>query len=729
MLKMRLKTYIVSILLLMLPLVKAAACGPYWWSPADYMMPRIFDPDEPSRGAAESDALFRDWLALTGRKDIRIDDIKAVVNDWSVGEVWRIAGATALSNSFARWLGTENRTDVLDYLVLAKECEQIRGKSNSRWYYPSKGDEVTLTLEDIRDRCVSKAAEGGQLAPRYALQALRAMNSLKDFRTMLTFWNGVSPLIPEGVIRDMCAGYAARSEFEFGDRSRALKFYASNGDFSSLEFCLKRMGKRSSGKDVLELVARYSPDARYAAEKIQQWFSDNVMYDHGRENWAERMTEQRISREDADMMCRLCDIALSSGRCRKNPAMWLYCKALALDFNGRCREAVPVGRQARAASGTEFIKNSIRVLNIYLDAKTSAYDSAYEARLLRDLRWMDRMIEDNLTDEIRRKTQEEPWYLIDNASYYYWNDMLKKILLGEVCPRMLAGGKGVLAIRLANMADNRFVGLCEGASAHKKRKTSVQPWDYGYPGSSFFPRLRESDYKMFNIRDYCNGLFHLINQDVRISDILKYADSVGKAAGALDGFLDARGYTNQAYFLDVAGTRLIRERKYSRAVKVLEQVPAAYQNCLNTVSFMDRNPFETALNAERCIYPDYKLNFAKRMAEYERIVRGDYGPDEKGVAKIYLGVGTESAVTFAWTLTHYLKNWYESDEERPEHVRKSIRLGNLMIREGLEMIEDKETKAQMLLFLDRRLEVVQNYRETMAASWILCCCDEYKDYR
>ena len=62
-------------------------------------------------------------------------------------------------------------------------------------------------------------------------------------------------------------------------------------------------------------------------------------------------------------------------------------------------------------------------------------------------------------------------------------------------------------------------------------------------------------------------------------------------------------------------------------------------------------------------------------------------------------------------------------------MRKSIRLGDVMIQEGLEMIEDKETKAQMLLFLDRRLEVVQNYRETMAASWILCCCDEYKDYR
>ena len=178
----------------------------------------------------------------------------------------------------------------------------------------------------------------------------------------------------------------------------------------------------------------------------------------------------------------------------------------------------------------------------------------------------------------------------------------------------------------------------------------------------------------------------------------------------------------------VAGTRLIRERKYSQAVKILEQIPSSYQNCLNTMPFMDRDPFETALNIKCGIYPDYKLNFAKRMAECERIVRGDYGPDKKGVAKVYLGVGTKSSVTFAWTLTHYLKNWYESDEDRPEHVRKTIRLGDMMIREGLEMIEDKETKAQMLLFLGLRLEVVQNYRETLTASRIRCCCDEYKDY-
>ena len=728
MLKMRLKKYIVSVLILKLSVVKAVACGPFWWSPADYMMPRIFNADDRSCDAADSDALFLDWLALTGRRDIRLGDIKAVVDDWSIGEVRRIAGATALSNSFAKWIRAENRRDVVDYLVLAKECEQIRDMGNSRWYYPSKGDEVQLTLEEIRDQCISKSAEGGQLAPRYVLQALRAMSTLLEFRTMLTFWRGVSALIPYGPIKTMCEGYAARSEFEFGDKSLALKLYAARGDFSSVEFCLKRMGKRSAGTDALELAARYSPDANYAAERLQRWFTDHVMYEHSRSNWAERMSEHRISRKDADMMCRLCDIALASGRCRKNPAMWLYCKALTLDFNGRCMDARRVGRQAEAAVGTEFIKNSIRVLNFYLDAKTSAYDSAYEARLLRDLRWMDKMIAENLTDEIRRKTEEEPWHLIDNTSYYYWNDMLKKVLLGEVCPRMLANGKGVLAIRLANMADNRFVSLCEGAFAHKKRKTTVHPWDYCYPGSSFFTHRRESDYKMFNIRDYCNGLFHLIDHDVKVSDILKYADSVGKAPDALSSFLDARGYTNRAYFLDVAGTRMIQERKYSQAVKILEQIPSSYQNCLNTMPFMDRDPFETALNIKCGIYPDYKLNFAKRMAEYERIVRGDYGPDEKGVAKIYLGVGTKSSVTFAWTLTHYLKKWYESDEDRPEHVRKTIRLGDMMIREGLEMIEDKETKAQMLLFLGRRLEVVQNYRETLTASRILCCCDEYKDY-
>ncbi len=728
MLKMRLKKYIVSVLALTLPVAEALACGPFWWSPADYMMPRIFDADDRSGASADSDALFLDWLALTGRKDIRTSDMRAVVNDWSVSEIRSIVGTAALSNSFARWMRAENRTDVVDYLVLARECEQTRGRHNSRWYYPSRGDEVSLSLEEIRDLCVSKAAEGGQLAPRYVLQALRAMFTLRDYKTMLAFWNRVSPLIPEGVIRDMCAGYVARGEFELGDKSRALKFYASSGDFFSLEFCLKRMGKRSSGTDVLEWVARYCPDDNYTAEKLQQWFTEHVMYEHSRGSWAERMTEQRISREEADMICRLCNLALSSGKCRKNPAMWLYCKALALDLNGRCREAARVGKQAEAAAGTEFIKNSVRVLNIYLDARTAVYDSAYESRLLRDLRWLDSMIEDNLTDEIRRKTKEEPWCLTNNISYYYWNDMLKKILLGEVCPRMLACGKGVLAIRLANMADNRLVGLCDDGSLHKKRKGTLQCWDNCYPGLTYFPCDRELCYKMFNERDYCNGLFNLIDREAKISDILKYAESVGKASNALADFLDARGYVNNAYFLDVAGTRLILERKYAQAVKVLEQVPSAYQNCLNTVFYMDRDPFETALNERGNIYPDYKLNFAKRMAEYERIVRGDYGPDEKGVAKVYLGIGTKSAVTFAWTLTHYLKNWYECDEERPEYVRKSIRLGDRMIRDGLEMIDDNETRAQMLLLLGRRLEVVKNCRETLTASRILCLCDEYKDY-
>ena len=46
--------------------------------------------------------------------------------------------------------------------------------------------------------------------------------------------------------------------------------------------------------------------------------------------------------------------------------------------------------------------------------------------------------------------------------------------------------------------------------------------------------------------------------------IEQYVAALDRPADALESFLDARGYTDRAYFLDVAGTRYIRDRQYAR---------------------------------------------------------------------------------------------------------------------------------------------------------------------
>lgn len=686
--------------ILLLSATSASACGPFIWDQKDYNMPRIFDAGNMTVRRSQSDALFADWKALTGEASVYAKDIEVVVNGYSVNEIRKILSTRKPSNSFAMWILRQNRSDVVDYLVIAKECEQARSLHNSRWYYPSKEDGVEMTLEDIRDVCVQRAGQEGQLASRYALQAIRAMTTLGDYDGIDSLWNVIGNGVPDGVIRDMCLGYVTRSKFEHGFTEKAIEEYSKAGDISSVAFCLHRMGRNSDWLDLLEYVARYCPNNDYAPKTLQDWFVYHISDGYGWNAATGKFDDRKmIERDVTDRLCRMCDIAVSNSDCQ-NPAMWLYCKALALEFNDRPKEAQKVNRQAAAAVGTDFIWNSIRVLDMWLDARTATYDKEYEARLLRDLQWLDGMIVSNLTDEVRRMTFKEGWHLQINVSYYYWNDMLKKILLGEVCPRLVENGKEVLAIRLANMADNRLLGLV----------------------STQFRNSAYNDY------DYCNGLFELMNHEVKPVSIEKYVSSLDRPSTALDSFLDARGYTDKAYFLDVAGTRYIRDRKYAKAVEVLEQVPTAYQYRLNTAAYMGRDPFQVALNENGGIYSDYKLNFARRMAEYERTIAGNYGPDEKGCAKIRMGIGMRAAASFAWALTEYSYSnasyWFKTD-----NFEKADAVAQTLIKQGLAQIRDREVKAQELLNLQLRLEVVQNYKGTLACMDILRHCDEYSDYK
>ena len=77
-------------------------------------------------------------------------------------------------------------------------------------------------------------------------------------------------------------------------------------------------------------------------------------------------------------------------------------------------------------------------------------------------------IADNITPKVRERTSEY-YDLACNISYYYWNDMMRRIILAEVCPRMIVSGKTIRALQLANMADNRLLGLVDCKTYHKKR--------------------------------------------------------------------------------------------------------------------------------------------------------------------------------------------------------------------------------------------------------------------
>ena len=76
----------------------------------------------------------------------------------------------------------------------------------------------------------------------------------------------------------------------------------------------------------------------------------------------------------------------------------------------------------------------------------------------------------------------------------------------------------------------------------------------------------------FNWLDYSNGLFDLLYSKVAVEDIEAYLESLDRPGTELEQFLDERGYTEKAYFLDIAGTKCLRDMRYADAVRILFQV-------------------------------------------------------------------------------------------------------------------------------------------------------------
>ena len=67
---------------------------------------------------------------------------------------------------------------------------------------------------------------------------------------------------------------------------------------------------------------------------------------------------------------------------------------------------------------------------------------------------------------------------------------------------------------------------------------------------------------------------------------------------------------------------------------------------------MDRLPFSYNRRYGE-IKPNYKLDFARKMSEYQMIASTCTDPDIVGDALIKIGIGMRNSLEFCWALTHY----------------------------------------------------------------------------
>ena len=609
---MRLRIYIISLASFMFFSTSGMACGIGGDDPKDYLLYRVFD-----------------------------------------------SSINMVSDRYIDQLEDSPDPEVQKYLKLARDCAKLRYFHDSKWYYPTKEvDVVHCSLEEVLTEAL--AYKGSKLRDRYALQAARAMFSLGKFREMREWWDKTECRINDEKIRKNIEGYVAGAMFRSGDEEKALEYYTAIGDISSIIYCLKNKGDYTGDRSLLEYAAIHCPDDQSILAILQDYIRKLEVYAD---------FHQRNGTVDA---CY--EMCMKAVKHSKDPAPWLYSAAFLKNQMGQPYVASNILSRAETCAKTDFIKESIKVLRIFIDAQISSYNKAYERKLLDELTWLDSKICNNITDDVRKETMEMT-KLKYGCSYYYWNDMMRKIVIGTVVPRMIEAGKAPLAILLANYADNRLlsiVGEVEFSYSWQKPAIKMTLDDYRKKkNNSKDVNTVVNDYRIergiFNNVDFSNHYFNLLDT-TSLSSVLGYEKLLMSYSSELESFLFKRSYINMDYLWDLIGTRYIRDCNYEKATIYLSKVSNDYQKTLNTYSYMNRLPFSYERKYGQ-VNPNYKLDFARKMSEYKMIASTCTDPDIVGDALIRIGIGMRNSFEFCWALTHYKWTY---DDPRYEMEGSSI---------------------------------------------------------
>lgn len=650
------------------------------------------------------------WQKETSRK-VSKRDIGYVVYDVDIAYLQRIRKnlehLPKQKNSFINWIAANKRADILDLLILAKQCENVRAAITDPWYYRVEDGYHYRALNDIVDKC--RRYTSGPLLSRYALQMTRALCTLREYEQCAEYWAGIKGKLPHDVVRVMTELQAAAALNKTGYENEAMKIYAKYGDVTSIRAI--NGGKKD---DEMELVYRNAPNSPYMPGELQKWL---ILF--GSESKAQLYAKGEFDldfdRWDLDRLnavSRVAENAVKNVNV-ENKAMWYYTIAALYDIKGKPFKAKRYLETGEKYPKNPFLRDTYRVLHMWLDAKTSVFNEEYESRLMRDLKWLGRKIKREATPEIYRKLNydytalrsydddhRDPYQCYANS--FYWNDAMRRLLLHVVCPKMHKAGKHIREMQLANMAENFLV------------KTA------GYSGEMFLIVDRHS-YK----------------------DAKRYFYRVYHPEDKFDRFLNAGSRTDKLYWYDILGTKCLRERRYEKSLVYLRQVPVEFQKKLAAYEYMHRPPFSYDMEAFKNnaqLAPNYKLHFAEAMVKYQRTMMHDRNPNRRAEAKIKYALGLRNSVHKCWPLTRYSSNVecnyirdavseipYPDDTAAYLHD-EYLRLSNKLIQQAFRTFTDRELTAREMRSLLYYKRIVRDFADTQTAKDLILHCDRWRDY-
>ena len=718
--------HLFAILVVLIPACRfSLACGPFdrLCTPDQYYTFRLCGADmtgndlRDSRTGRENSQMdnCRSWAKLTST-DIPLEDIQDVVYHWEYDKLEELhahamTGKGENNNAFANWLIQKKDTEITSFLLLAKRCEKVRAKQCSGWYYPVQGDEENTLLMEIVEK--AKAYKGKRLLDRYTLQMMRALTSLRQYNECLNVWLGHKVFFHGDVIQEMAQNYAAGAYFHIGQKEKAKRIFMKSGDINSYIFCLNKEGKTYNSYDILSLLYQRNPNDKRLLRLIQYLIHYKV----------EGFRYGCYSKKLYDFTLNV----LNEGK-SKNLAPWYYTASFLADKLCDTVQALEYIRQAKSLPAGQDLRDAICVFDIYLQAKSvEKYDADFENYLYNELSWLDQKIVMNLDSVTKKRIiRYGITYRNFGHSLYYWDDMMRKILLSQVVPKCIASGYQVRALQLLNMADNRLLNLV--GKVYDYSTDSIMEWgNFQRICCSYRSRWR-LDYLPYNDYDYGNDFF--INLDsLGVQHIERLVVRMQKPLCDFDRFLTERSYVNMEYFYEIIGTQLLAAMRYEEAIHYLNQVSNEFMHTTNVSLYYKTKPKYYYTTEPK----DYKLNFAKKMYALEENIRRLRNPDDRAECMLAYAKELQNSIGPHWYLTRYYSgHWYDY----PFYSQYQTDLYDNVVKEfeyikwkAFKTFTDAERAAKACYDWSLYKTAVTKYPQTKTAEYIRGHCDVLADYK
>ena len=671
--------------------------------------------------AARVAANCEEWARITS-EEIPTEDIRQVVYKWSVERVEELRNAEdAPDNAFAAWIVNRGDEETIDFLVLAKTSEAIRERQTTLWYYHVDGDQESMELGELIDKAREYNSE--RLADRYALQILRALFASRRYADCAKAWEELKGLFCPNVLRDMAVDYVVGSYKHLGWDDKIMKLYRSKAG--------RGISVRSlfdNDWEAFVWLSERNPDDPWLFAYLQQIYSSWSGYenDSGKTKFIYNQVRKVAGR--------------GMGR---EISKWHYACAFLAELSGDSEFAMSeIGEAYRLACDVKT-RDAIRVMRMFLEAKNKTlYDQEYENHLFRDLVWLNGRIDEYLTEEAMEDfIREGP----RKREVSYWNDMMRKILIGEVAPLCMKSGYITRGLQYLNMAENGIVNkvgktknLHSDGNGHIYYQDTTLLWE---------------DYRRMpgNSHDYCNYFFDCLDS-IQVKHVQRLVWKIGNPHSPVDSFLNRNGYSDLQYFYEIIGTKLLAQMRYKEAVENFSRVSYEFQNSRNVSEYFTRDPFASPQSFwEFLPVRDslYKLHFAQRMCELERRMKSDHDPNAKAEAMLEFANGLRRSFGgdrdfgdcygTCWFLTRYYEGLFygvydgEFYEDGPQEYlalpkERAIARADRLIEKAFSTFTDEERAARAWSEWHSPRSTVERYPHSTTAEYLLTHCDGLSDW-